>query len=91
MRQGSVLSPTLFLIVMDEMLKALSSAGDGVSIAGLYLGSAAYADDIRTLSQTIKAAEVQAEAIMEFTLENGLSANAEKTEVIYTDVCESPL
>ena len=45
-RQGSVLSPTLFLVVMDEMLKEMSVSGTGVSIADLYLGSAAHADDI---------------------------------------------
>ena len=34
--RGSVLSPTLFLIVMDEMLKEMHTNGAGVSIAGLY-------------------------------------------------------
>ena len=48
----SVLSPTLFLMVMDEMLKEISAIGAGVSIAGLYLGSAAHADDIRSLIVT---------------------------------------
>ena len=36
-RQGSVLSPTLFLMVMDEMLKEMSVSGTGVSIADFTL------------------------------------------------------
>ena len=36
-RQGLVLSPTPFLMVMDEMLKEMSANGAGVSIVGLYL------------------------------------------------------
>ncbi len=59
-RQGSVLSPTLFLIVIDEMLGEMSTTGAGVSVADLYLGSAAHADDIRSLSQSRSATENQA-------------------------------
>ena len=81
-RQGSVLSPTLFLMVMNEMLKEMSANGAGVSIAGLYLGSAAHADDIRSLSQTILATKSQAATLVNFTTNNGLPINACKTEVV---------
>ena len=80
-RQGSVLSPTPFLIVMDEMLREMSTSEVGVSIAGLYLGSAAHAGDIRTLSQSVAAAENQATTLVNFTTRNGLKVNANKTEV----------
>ena len=79
-RQGLVLSPTQFLMVMDEMLK---ENGAGVSIAGLYLGSAAHADDIRSLSQTISATERQAATgLVNFSTNNGLQINACETEVV---------
>ena len=81
-RQGSILSPTLFLTVIDEMLKEMCANGAGVSIAGLYLGSAAHADDIRSLSQTISATESQAASLINFTNNNGLKINASKTEVV---------
>ena len=81
-RQGSVLSPTLSLMVMDEMLKEMSANGAGVSIVGLYLGSAAHADDIRSLSQTISATKSKAATLVNFTTNNGLQINACKTEVV---------
>ena len=37
-RQGSVLSPTLFLLVMDPLLKKLESASLGLKINNLYMG-----------------------------------------------------
>ena len=81
-QQRSVLSPTLFLMVMDEMLKEMTANGAGVSIAGLYLGSAAHADDIRSLSQTRSATERQAATLVNFTTKNGLQINASKSEVV---------
>ena len=49
-KQGSVLSPTLFLLVMDPLLRQLEESGNGSSIHNWYAGGAAHADDIRTLA-----------------------------------------
>ena len=46
--QGSVLSPTLFLLVMDPLLKKLEENQLGPRVSGLYAGCFAHADDIRT-------------------------------------------
>ena len=68
---------------MDEMLKEMSANEAGVSIAGIYLGSAAHADhDIRSLSETRSATESQAATLVNFTTNNGLHINASKTEVV---------
>ena len=48
-RQGSVLSPVLFLLVMDQLFLQLMSKSCGLSICGLYIGALSHADDIRTL------------------------------------------
>ncbi len=42
----------------------ISASGAGVSLAGLYLGSAAHADDIRSLSQSRSATENQATTLI---------------------------
>ena len=46
-RQGSVLSPTLFLVVIDSPLQQLEHSGSGLAISGLDTGCAVHADDIR--------------------------------------------
>ena len=45
-QQGSVLSPTFFLTVMDELLTGLT---DTSTVCGLYLGGAAHTDDVRAM------------------------------------------
>ena len=45
-RQGSVLSPMLFLMVIDSLLKDLANEMAGISIEGIYAGSLCHADDL---------------------------------------------
>ena len=52
-RQGSVLSPMLFLLVMDSLLITLANAKAGVSIKGIYTGSLCHADDLRSIAQNL--------------------------------------
>jgi hypothetical protein len=53
-RQGSVLSPTLFNLVMDPLLSALKQRNLSVSINSLYLGAFAHADNIRTSATNLE-------------------------------------
>ena len=48
--QGSVLSPTLFLMVMDSLLRELEHRSAGPCLRDLYCGAFAHADDIRAIS-----------------------------------------
>ena len=48
-RQGSVLSPLLFLMVTDPLLQQLVKSALEPSINNLYVGGFLHADDIRTL------------------------------------------
>ena len=50
-RQGSILSPSLFLLVMDPLLRQLQSLSAGASVNNMYAGGFLHADDIRTLVQ----------------------------------------
>ena len=54
-RQGSVLSPLLFLLVMDSLLIDLAYAGAGVSINGIYTRSLCHADDLRNIAPNMAA------------------------------------
>ena len=51
-REGAVLSPFLFDIFIDDLLRSLEDASLGVSELGLWLGALAYADDIALLAST---------------------------------------
>ena len=63
-RQGSVLSPCLFLLLMDGLLQRLKEANAGASAEGIYMGSLAHADDDPQSSRQ------QAQIINEFLAEN---------------------
>ena len=49
-KQGSVLSQTLFTIVIDSPLKHLEASGQNLSMYDLDVGSSAHANDIRAAS-----------------------------------------
>ena len=44
-RQGSVLSPALFAVYMDEILIKLRNLGVGCYVGGVFMGALGYADD----------------------------------------------
>jgi hypothetical protein len=50
-RQGSVWSPTLFSVYLDDLLKELRHLGTGCHMGGVWVGAAGYADDLILLAQ----------------------------------------
>ena len=81
-RQGLVLSPGLFLLVMDPLLKQLQASGLGLSLNNFYAGGFHHADDIKTLASSKKSLESQAALVEGFATENFLTLNADKCEVV---------
>ena len=51
-RQGAILSPSLFCVYLDVLLSRLRDAGIGCHIGGEFLGGFGYADDVTLLSPT---------------------------------------
>jgi hypothetical protein len=51
-RQGAILSPSLFCVYLDTLLCQLRDAGIGCHIAGKFLGAYGYADDVTLLAPT---------------------------------------
>ena len=49
-RQGSVRSPTLFSVYLDDLLGELRALGMGCHMGGAWVGAAGYADDLILLA-----------------------------------------
>ena len=81
-KQGSVLSPTLFLTVMDLLMKRLRESDCGLHVRGTYMGAAVHADDLRTTAASAEAVSQQNVVINQFSRDFCLRLNTSKTEVV---------
>ena len=57
-RQGAILSPSLFCVYLDTLLQRLIDAGVGCNIGGLFLGAFGYADDVILLAPSRQALQI---------------------------------
>ena len=89
-RQGSVLSPALFLLIMDLLLRQLQALSIGVSVNNMYAGDFLHADDIRTLAPNTSTLEAQISFVKRFTEENFLRLNPSKCEIVAFKTAKEP-
>ena len=85
MRQGSILSPALFLLVMDPLLRQLQSQSVGISVNSTYAGGYLYAD-IPTLASSPTTLEAQVSLVTRFTKDNFLNLNISKYKITLYNV-----
>ena len=81
-KQGSVLSPSLFLVIMNSFLQRMRNLNSGGSLHGTFTGSAVHADDVRSIAPSIQSIITQSSEINSFTNNVGLKLNTSKLEVI---------
>ena len=57
-RQGSILSPTLFAVYLDDMLLELRILGVGCKVARVFMGAMGFCDDLLILAPTKDAMQI---------------------------------
>ena len=78
-RQGSIASPILFNVHMDELLHKLESSGIGCWVGNRYYGVIAYADDVTLISPTVNGLQKMLTICEQFGKEYHMQFNTLKT------------
>ena len=71
-RQGSVLSPALFAVYVDDLLKELRNLGVGCHVGGVYMGAAGFCDDLLLIAPNRCAMVLMLAKCEEFARTNNL-------------------
>ena len=72
-RQGSVLSPALFAVYLDDLIKELRSYGLGCHMAGLWIGAVAFADDLLLMAPICSAMAKMLKVCEQYAVDLNLS------------------
>ena len=82
-KQGGVVSPTLFCIYVDDLLMSLKESGYGCRIGLNFYGCFGYADDIVLLSPTYGGMRAMLNISAKYTRSHNIVFNAKKGQVIF--------
>ena len=88
-RQGSVLSPTLFSVYVQDLLDELQNLGVGCHVGNTFLGAIAWADDFLLLAPNRAAMQLMLDHAAAFGLRNNLEFSCDpdpaktKSKAIY--------
>ena len=78
-KQGGVISPTLFNLYIDRLLLKLKKSGIGCNMNGVYMGALSYADDITITSPSLQGLNIMLGICDDFAQSNFITFNSKKT------------
>ena len=88
-RQGCILSPSLFNVVIDRILSNLDAPGVSVDDI-LAIRALAYADDIALLAETEQDMQMLLDQLKDAAAKFGMTISGPKTKVIYSGLEREP-
>ena len=80
-RQGSVLSPALFSVYMDDLIVKLRRSGVGCNLGNVFCGVVGYADDILLLAPSRSAMETMLSICENYAGDNNLEFSTDPDPV----------
>lgn len=81
-KQGGVLSPTLFGVYVDGMLVNLKELGIGCYIGDIFCGALGYADDLMLLVPTIRSLRRMIKVCEKYALDYNIQFNGSKSQLM---------
>ena len=81
-KQGGVLSPILFSIYVDDLLKELRVNSTGCHVNTMFCGAFAYADDIVLLSPTVTGLKSMVDVCQNYSKRFDINFNPNKSQLI---------
>ena len=81
-RQGSVLSPLLFSVYIDELLEKLKASKIGCHIGHHYVGALGYADDIILLCPSLAGLKKMVKICEDYAKEHSILFNGSKSKYL---------
>ena len=89
-RQGSVLSPLLFIFYIDTLIEALAKSGTGIQTPNMDhpLPCLMFVDDLEIFSKSMKDFRIQQNIINQFADDWDLIINKSKTHIMCTKKSE---
>ena len=86
-RQGSVLSPFLFNIYVDDLISELESSGFGCCIGKNFYGCVMYADDVLLMSASVAGLQSMLDVCFAFGVMHSMIFNPKKIIVLSLWIC----
>ena len=81
-KQGGVLSPILFCVYVDDLLKGLKKNGVGCYVGSIYCGAFGYADDIILLSPSVNGLQNMLNYCSSYANKYDIKFNSNKSKAI---------
>ena len=82
LRQGDVLSPTLFNLFINDVISCFNKSGDAPKLGDVNMDCLLYADDVVLISQSEKGLQHMVSALEKYCNSWGLTINTDKTKIV---------